>query len=388
MISRRGFIKAAGATTVVVAGGAVWRAFDQGVFSTGTGIAYKPWKNWRDETSDEPLSLVRAAILAASPHNSQPWLFRISPKQINLFSDYSRNIGSIDPLLREMHIGLGCALENLLLAAKAKGYAYQLHLFPDLNDSSHIAQINLTESKPEISDLYEAIPQRHTNRGLYDKTRQIPIEVLQSVQTLGNDMPELTLFWFTTELEKQRIGDLIIQATEAIIADKEQSADSAKWMRQNWQEIQQYKDGITLDAQSLSIIVRAVGKTLPPFTQEQNDAAWLQVTKETHISTAAAFGIVAVRDVNNNRQRIDGGRFWQRIHLWATTQGLALHPLNQLSERADRESTLDIKPKFGNDLREAINDTNWQALMAFRIGYPLLDSLPSPRRNVENVLIT
>jgi hypothetical protein len=50
---------------------------------------------------------VRAAILAANPHNSQPWLFQVTPSQINLFADRLRNIGAIDPFLRSPRRGVG-----------------------------------------------------------------------------------------------------------------------------------------------------------------------------------------------------------------------------------------------------------------------------------------
>ncbi|HEX9083622.1 MAG TPA: twin-arginine translocation signal domain-containing protein, partial [Gemmatimonadaceae bacterium] len=73
-MQRRSFLKGAGAVTVLVAGGGVWRAYDQGVFSVGKGPAYEPWQDWRTNSPDGPLVLVRAAILAASPHNTQPWL--------------------------------------------------------------------------------------------------------------------------------------------------------------------------------------------------------------------------------------------------------------------------------------------------------------------------
>lgn len=49
--------------TIAVVGGAVWRAYDTGVFSVGEGPAYEPWKDWRTESHDGPLALVRAAIL-------------------------------------------------------------------------------------------------------------------------------------------------------------------------------------------------------------------------------------------------------------------------------------------------------------------------------------
>src|ERR1700686_2151051 len=83
-----------GGTLVLVVGGGVWRAADQGVFSTGEGPAYQPWDDWRTATKG-PLDLVRAAILAANPHNSQPWLFQVTQTQIEVFADRRRNLGAI-----------------------------------------------------------------------------------------------------------------------------------------------------------------------------------------------------------------------------------------------------------------------------------------------------
>ena len=75
-LNRRSFLKTSGAILVAVVGGGVYRAVNQGVFASGQGIAYEPWKNWRDGTTS-PERIVRAGILAANPHNSQPWHFRI-----------------------------------------------------------------------------------------------------------------------------------------------------------------------------------------------------------------------------------------------------------------------------------------------------------------------
>ena len=149
-LTRRNFLKGLGAALVVVSGGVVVRAMDNGVFSVGQGAAYEPWTNWRDPQAG-PLNLVRAAILASNPHNSQPWLFRVTDTQINLFADTRRQIGTIDPFLREMHTGLGCALTNLLLAARAEGYAPTLTLMPDPANVKHMAAVTLSAAAPEPS---------------------------------------------------------------------------------------------------------------------------------------------------------------------------------------------------------------------------------------------
>ncbi|YAR62987.1 hypothetical protein ACUIAK_06300 [Bacillus cytotoxicus] len=69
-------------------------------------------------------------------------------------------------------------------------------------------------------------------------------------------------------------------------------------------------------------------------------------------------------------------------------KGLALQVLNQLSERRDREISLGIETKIGKKLNGIINDPNWQSVIQFRLGYPTLQGLPSPRRPVSEVVIS
>jgi hypothetical protein len=315
---------------------------------------------------------VRAAILAANPHNSQPWRFRIGPASIDLFADRDRNIGSIDPLLREMHIGLGCALENLLLAASAQGYEYRLALFPSPADTAHVARVELERgSKPKvISPLYAAIPRRHTNRGAYDISRPLDSSSFDEMQTLGADLPTVSVRWFTNPDSRRQVAALIVQATEAIIADRQQSQDSAAWFRPTWQEIQHKRDGLTVDAQALPGWMRAAAKVLPPVSREQSERIWLKSTREVQVTTASAFGVLLAHDAADNSNRVQSGRLWQRMHLWAETKGIAMQPLNQMPERADRERSIGMEPRFGSALKELAGDPAWQVVMPFRLGYP------------------
>ena len=386
-VNRRAILKIAGAGVAVAAGGVVARAWTQGVFSVGQGPAYEPWKTWRADQPAGPARLARAAVLAANPHNSQPWLFRVGDAGIDVFADTARNIGTIDPYLREMYMGVGCALENLVLAAANDGYSTTVKLLPDPARPAHAAHIALAPSQPTSSPLFEAIPARHTDRGPYDTARPVSADILSKLSGLGSDLPDVRILWFTGAQDRKHVGDLIVAATEAIIADRQQSGDSAKWFRASWREIQQHRDGITLDAQSLPPFIDVMAKMLPPLSQEQGDQAWLRATRERHVATAAAFGVLAVPDAQDNAMRIRGGRLWQRVHLWATTQGLSVQPLNQMPERADRERVLGIEPRFGNALKDLVATPGLQALMPFRIGYPLMQARPSPRRDVTAVLV-
>ncbi len=177
-MTRRAFLQAAGiAGASLVAAGAGW-SHREGVFSVGEGPAYEPWRSWR--TDEAPLALIRAAVLAANPHNTQPWLFKIANERIEIYADTVRNLGTFDPYLREMHIGLGCALENMVLAAAAHGYAPKVTLVDGTLEPisaaprpSLIATIDLAPGPARQDELYAAIPRRHTNRAPYDRGRAI-----------------------------------------------------------------------------------------------------------------------------------------------------------------------------------------------------------------------
>lgn len=384
-VTRRNFLKASGAALVLLAGGGLYRAVDQGVFSTARGVAYAPWNVQAEIEGDlsdrDPIRLIQYAVLAANAHNTQPWLFRVQPDRIECFADLSRNIGAMDPYYREMNISLGCTIENLCLAAKAYGYEPQVKLLEGDFDQVKVAEVSLSDRIPEVSPLFQVITKRHTHRGPYDAKKEIPENLLREMTKLGDDFPAVKLVWHTDKQEKEEAGTLIIQATEAIIRDQVQAGDSHRWYRHNRDDIHRFKDGTTLDATGNSGIIRAFGKMLP-ISEETSNEYWLNMTRDTHVPTAAAFGSIVISN-RSRSQLLEAGRLWQRVHLWATSQGLAVQPLNQVNERQDREKQLGLEPLFGNALERLIG--NGEHVFMFRIGYARNQSLPSPRRPAEEV---
>ena len=384
LISRRNFIKGSLLFGTLLVAGGFWRAIKTGVFNSGAGSAYAAWGQ-HDEGLRE---VMNAGILAANAHNIQPWNFKQSNTSIDLFADMKRNIGTADPFFRELHISLGCVLENMVIASEAKGYEAKITYFPDLLNKQQIARIELSKATPRNFELYQGIARRRMNRGPYDKTRPVSKEILQSLLNLNKGDSDVQLFLFDSEQDKRTIGQAMVEATEAFIADGDQVRDDAKWMRQSWDTIEKQKDGITIDAQGLPTVLRIAAKMLPPLSTEQNNKFWLDTMKNKQVPTAAAFGFIAVRDLQNVQQIVRAGQLWQRIHLWGTTKGLGLHIMNQLSERRDREVSVGIEPYFGKKLEEILGDAKWKSVIQFRLGYPTIDPLPSPRRPLSEVLLS
>ena len=143
---------------------------------------------------------------------------------------------------------------------------------------------------------------------------------------------------------------------------------------------------MTIDASGLSPLFTAIAKILPAEAREQNDQGWIQLTRDNYVKTAAAFGIVVVRDAADNSQRIEGGRLYQRLHLTAVNMGLAMQPLNTITERIDRERFLGTTPRFQEAAQSLLAEPGWEPLMSFRIGYPTVQPPPSPRRPADGVI--
>src|SRR3954469_3855925 len=81
----------------------------------GGGAREELWRQWRH--LPWPSSVIAAGGLAGSPPNTQPCRFRVAGAAITVEIDESRALGPVDPFLRQMWIGAGCALENMAAAA-------------------------------------------------------------------------------------------------------------------------------------------------------------------------------------------------------------------------------------------------------------------------------
>lgn len=386
-MTRRSLIRNSGLglAGVLVAGTGIlsYRAYDQGVLDAGQGPAYSTWKTWQQ--GDRLLRPVRAAVLAPSPHNAQAWLFNVAESHIDVYADHTRRTGALDPFDRELHIAIGAAIENLVLAARADGSTPSVEISPT-DDPSHVARVTLSSGSPRVSPLYHQIAQRHTNRYPY-RDRAVDRQALEAMSALA--LPDVRIVWVTDRERRHQFGELLIAATQEIIDDPAQLESDHQWFRHRWDDIQARRDGITLDAAGLPALVTAAAKLLPAQKPRELGEAWLDATIKRHTATAAAYGIVAIEDTGDLEGRVRGGRTLQRVHLWATRAGLAMHHMNQITERIDREAQIGTgaRGRFGSAATSFVPD-GYGALCSFRVGHPTRPGHPSPRRSIDDVVVS
>lgn len=291
-VSRRRVLRgfgAAGATVLVVGAGAGgYRVVDTAALRPGHGQAYDPWRHW--DSTPGPLGAVAAAVLAANPHNTQPWLFEVGATTIDVGVDPGRHLGSVDPYRREQHVGLGCALENLVLGCRARGLEPRLTLLPDGPDAARVARVDLVPAPAQHDPRHDAVGTRHTNRGPYTDEPLDAAALAGLVDPTG--LPGVEVVWVVEEGARASLGGLMVDAAQAVVDDETQSRDGFAWFRGDDDAVQEHRDGLTLDAQGLGPLVLGVVKLLPASSRSGGDAFWVKQTRDVHTATATAYGVV------------------------------------------------------------------------------------------------
>ncbi len=398
MSTRRQLLRA-GAVTLVVGGAALgYRAVDQGVFAVSRGRAYALWRTWERAGGIEPV--VAAGVLASNAHDSQPWRFRVevtdgpaeNPREavIEVSRDPDRALGAFDPFQREVHSSIGCAVENIVVTAAARGYRATVDLLPAGAGPDLLARVGLERGPAEPTGLADAVARRHTNRFPYQRDAAIPADLVAGFDGRVADLRGISVRWLTGDGDLQTFRDETVLATEAFIADEDLSRDSHAWFRHSWAELQEEAAGLTLDGSVASRPVAAVAKMLPETGESQSNGVFLANTRRDVDTAPLAAVIVAdeslAPDPADAREAwLLTGRAWQRLHLAMTADDLVAQPLSQLTELTDRERALGAEPRFG-DVLDDLAGPGVVPMMSFRAGYPTRDATPTPRRPLVEVV--
>jgi hypothetical protein len=291
-----------------------------------------------------------------------------------------------------MYLGLGCALENLCLAARHHGYNTEvqyetgaLGLDAPATGSILVASVDLSAGEPSTDPLYIEIPNRHTNRFPYLPT-ELPSTLLESLNRDATNH-HVRLDLFNVGDKRSEFDLLMVDSTQWIIQDAEMIHDSHRWFRNNKAEVDEHRDGSTMDAVGLPKPIAAIAKMLPPTEATKAHEMWLTATKEKHLPNAPIVGVISLKNRYDIASTLIAGRYWQRLHLMATSNGVACHPMNQPNEWIDRLAQLGETNIAEQRMARLLGTDQWQSTFSFRMGYATTAAVASPRRALTDNLI-
>ncbi len=364
-LSRRDFLKLTVAAGALVVGGHLLDT-------------YAPWLNEEEQAalarqpftqegtmSPQMIEMIRYATLAANGHNTQPWKFAVREDGIEIYPDTSRRLPVVDPDDRELWISLGCALENLLLAARAAGYAPTV-AYPDAAD---VIRVQLTPDAPQVSPLFDAIPLRQTTRSVYDG-RAVPAAALETVQALPLE-PGVALRFLTASPEMETALEYVNEGNLRQYADRAFLEELITWLRFNKKEALATLDGLYSRCSGNPTVPRWLGRMFVAGTKPQQQA---DADAEKLRSSAGA--VVVATEADNKAAWVRAGQVYERLTLQLTALNLKSALLNQPIEVAELRGQFQSALTLGARLPQLL----------VRFGYA--EALPtSLRRPVEQVLI-
>lgn len=311
--------------------------------------------------------LIRYATLAPNSHNVQPWRFRIEPGRIAILPDYSRRCPAVDPDDHHLFVSLGCAAENLVLAAAAFGLRSEVTV-PSDPDATIL--IDLHPATPVRSQLFEAIPDRQSTRAVYSGEAASSDQLAALERAVQGDSVAVQLFTEKAELED--ILEYVVAGNTAQMEDEAFVEELKAWIRFNEGAAVEHRDGLFTATSGNPTSPSWLGGFLfkVAFTTDSENEKY-----RDHIRSSA--GVMAfVAETESKPAWIDVGRSFQRFALQATALGLRHAHINQPVE------VPEVRRQFADYL--GIGERRPDLLIRFGYAPRLPQSL---RRPVEAVLV-
>lgn len=284
---------------------------------------------------EDYLFMIEQATKAPSGHNTQPWLFRLGKESIEIISDDRKVLHVVDGNRRELFVSLGCAVENLRLAAESKGYVASLEVA-----EGGIIHVELKPVDTLLKDgaLYRQIGKRQSNRSVYNGER-IPEEALRQLLTVFTEEGVRLHTWQQGSDGFEKIAHCVLMGNEIQMRDVFFKNELKQWMRFNKKHAQRTNDGLSYAVfgapnlpQWVSRLV--MGVCLTPRIQNQGD--------RKKLSSSSHLVLFTVKQ-DRMEEWIALGRTLERFLLKATGMGIAVAFTNQpcelksLSEQMKRE---------------------------------------------------
>jgi nitroreductase len=306
--------------------------------------------------------LLRYAILAPSARNSQPWAFSVQGNHVHLLADLRRAQAVSDPDRRELYISLGCALENLLVAAGHFGFRHAVSYFPEPRQLEFVATVSFepggAPSEARAGATLSAILHRHNDNGPF---RPAPLPEQLRLRLMACCVEEDLRLHLTDDRHFRRwIDALTTEADRTEFADPEFRKELGYWIGQG-----------------------VFGA--PPLTArlEKMAVAHLNlgepVARQDHaiLESAALLGLICASG-DSHLVHVRAGQLFERLWLTATALGVSIHPMSQTMRRKELRAAVE----------ELLPAPGWIPQHLFRVGFSTQrDEQHTPRRPVDDVLV-
>jgi hypothetical protein len=263
--------------------------------------------------------LVRYATLAPSSHNTQCWKFRLEDGAIAILPDLSRRCPAVDPDDHHLYVSLGCAAENLIQAAAAKGLMGHAAFDPRGN----ALRVALEPTRPLASTLFQAIPERQSTRAEYDG-QAVARQELRLLETAGAGSG-VQVMLLTERQAMEKVLEYVVQGNTAQMNDPAFVAELKEWIRFSSHDAVRSGDGLYAASSGNPTAPAWLGSLLFSlfFTPKSENDKYAK-----HVRSSAGIAIF-VSETPGPARWMEVGRCYQRFALQSAALGIRNAMVNQ-----------------------------------------------------------
>ncbi len=312
-------------------------------------------------------TVVEAATRAPSVLNTQPWRWRVTADDdhgtvFELWADSARVLRVTDPLGRFLVVSCGAGLFNARLALRNLALEPAVRLSPDPHEPRLLARVTASPGKPPTSQerwLYQAIPERHTNRGPFHDRAMGSGLMTRLVDAAAAEGAVLTPL---DPAAARRVIEIADEAAREITHDGRRHDELSSWVHSRPEP-----DGIPV--QAISPPAASGAHSVRDFDLDHSLASNPPVEYE-HEPTMAVLSTYG----DSRTDWMRAGQALQRVLLEATLDGVQASFRNEpLEMLAHRWRVRDATTGFGHP----------QMVMRLGYGEPMVSA---PRRPLNEVL--
>lgn len=333
--------------------------------------------------------LIHLASLAPSGHNTQPWKFAISGNEISLYPDFSRRLPVVDPDDHALYISLGCALENLVVAAKTKGLEAHVSYHFDLGEPDRIAILLQNNYRQEPSTrLYyppilspeerlspeqwlQAIQKRQSTRCPFS-SKPIPAKQIRQLALIGWQAG-VHLSFLTTPRQIQSMVSWVKEGNRHQFSNPAFVDELLAWIRFRKATAKAHGDGLTGPVMGLPNI--SIPRWLGSLIMRAAATPEGEAKKgEKLIQSSSALLLFSV-EKNDKEHWINLGRSFERVALAATALNIKHAHLNMPCE------VVEVR----EEMKRHLTLEKTEPLLLVRLGYA--EPMPySTRRPLSSII--
>ncbi|MBI3633196.1 MAG: nitroreductase family protein [Candidatus Vogelbacteria bacterium] len=309
--------------------------------------------------------LINFAVLAPSSHNSQPWKFAISDSQITLSPDFSRELPSSDANHRQLYTSLGCALENLTVAAGHYGFGFITQYFPNGTDQIVMTFVPGTKSIGE-NDLLPYVLKRHTNRNRYDS--RLPDRIFLDWLRDGSS-ESLKIDVIKDPETKAKIAEVVTRANVCATQDKIFRSELSQYVKSNTTSA---KLGMPMFGFGMPTLVSFIA----PWVVKSFNVNKLSQKEDGRLLKEFTPVLVVISGAKDNKESwVRAGELYETIALMAEKEGIKTAPMAAVIQIGE----------FYKELQNC-SKIEWRPLVFFRLGYSDKITKHSPRLSSGEVI--